>query len=220
MTFLDIIPKEDLKGYQKASFIKRAESYGKTPALIVVDMTYAFIDPKYPLANGEMGIRATKSIGIVLREARSKFIPIIFTKIYPHMSGRPEYTISKKRMVDIRMPARAYEIVKELKPRRGEHVITKGKASAFFGTHLLSILINYNVDTVIITGATTSGCVRATVVDAASYNYTVIVPEECTADRAILPHNVNLFDMHMKYADVIPLSDVITYLKSLNITKN
>ena len=91
----------------------------------------------------------------------------------------------------------------------------KGKASPFFGTILPSILCQLGVDTLIITGATTSGCVRAAVVDAASYGYYVIVPIECCGDRSAISHKVSLMDMHMKYADVVNVSEVKDYIRGL-----
>ena len=95
-------------------------------------------------------------------------------------------------------------------------MIVKGKPSAFFGTQLHSMLTYHNVDTLIITGMVTSGCVRATVDDAFSYDYRVIIPEECVADRAEVPHRVNLFDMEMISADVIELEEVLRHLREVD----
>jgi maleamate amidohydrolase len=106
----------------------------------------------------------------------------------------------------------AFEIVPDLGPWPGERVIVKTMPSAFFGTPLASLLTYLAVDTCIVTGMVTSGCVRATVVDAFSHNFRVVVPEECVADRGELSHKVNLFDIHMKYGDVRPLDDVLEYL--------
>ncbi len=105
------------------------------------------------------------------------------------------------------------EILEELRPRKNEFVIAKDKPSAFFGTPLVSRLQYFNVDTLIITGMVTSGCVRATVVDAFSHNYFIIIPEEGVADRGDISHQVSLFDMHMKYADVLHLPEVAAYLQ-------
>ena len=109
----------------------------------------------------------------------------------------------------------AHEIAPILKPQPGEVEIVKGKPSGFFGTSLASMLAYHSVDTVMVTGMVTSGCVRATVVDAFSYNYRVIVPIECSADRGDISHQINLFDMDMKYADVIPLDEVLDHLATL-----
>jgi nicotinamidase-related amidase len=107
---------------------------------------------------------------------------------------------------------RGTTIVDELKPEPGEIAIAKAVPSAFFGTHLASYLVGERVDTVIVTGCTTSGCVRATVVDSYSYRFHTVVPIEAVFDRAEIPHRVNLFDMAMKYAHVVPVRDVETWL--------
>jgi maleamate amidohydrolase len=105
--------------------------------------------------------------------------------------------------------------VPALAPAEGEIVINKGgKPSGFFGTALASYLIDAGADTVIVTGMTTSGCVRATVLDAFQYNFNVVVPFECAADRSQISHRVSLFDLHMKYADVVSLGETVDYLES------
>ena len=91
----------------------------------------------------------------------------------------------------------------------------KKGASGFFGTNLASILVSQGVDTVILCGATTSGCVRATAVDLLQYGWPTIVPRECVADRAQAPHEANLFDIQAKYADVVPLEDALAYVESV-----
>jgi nicotinamidase-related amidase len=107
------------------------------------------------------------------------------------------------------------EIVAEIAPQNGDIVVRKQKPSAFFGTPLTSMLNEVHTDSVLVTGCTTSGCVRASVIDDFSYIYKVSVIEECVFDRLIASHKVNLFDMNAKYADVIPLSDAIEYVRSL-----
>lgn len=104
----------------------------------------------------------------------------------------------------------ADSVIPELRPLDDDIIVTKAKASVFFGTQLASMLVSLGIDTIIVTGVTTSGCVRATVVDGFSNNFRVIVPAECVGDRASLPHKVSLFDMDMKYADVMDLDDVLT----------
>ncbi len=107
------------------------------------------------------------------------------------------------------------EIVAELAPQLGEVIIAKDATSAFFGTNLVSHLVQAGVDTVLVSGCTTSGCVRATVVDSHDYRFRTIVVEECVFDRAITPHRLNLFDMAAKYADVRHLDEVLEYLPSV-----
>ena len=103
----------------------------------------------------------------------------------------------------------------EIAPGPGDILIPKEKPSLFFATPLLSYLIYHNVDTVFVCGTTTSGCVRATVIDAFSYNFKVGVIEECTFDRGEVSHKINLFDMNAKYADVMPVGEVMDYLQSI-----
>jgi nicotinamidase-related amidase len=107
------------------------------------------------------------------------------------------------------------EIVKEIAPQASDIVIHKPKPSGFFGTPLQSVLNDYGVDTLLVTGGSTSGCVRATVIDAFSFNYFVAVVEEGTFDRIQLSHKANLLDMNIKYADVMKAEDVAHYLDSL-----
>jgi nicotinamidase-related amidase len=109
----------------------------------------------------------------------------------------------------------AYEIVPQLAPRPTESVVVKSAPSAFTGTDLVSYLIFHNVDTVIVTGTVTSGCVRDTALDAFNYSFRVIVPEDAVCDRGITSHKVTLFDLHMKYADVVPTADVLAYLQTV-----
>ena len=107
------------------------------------------------------------------------------------------------------------EIVAEIAPQKGEMVVRKQKPSAFFGTPLISMLNEVHADTVLVAGTTTSGCVRASVIDAFSYNFTVAVVEECTFDRGQASHKINLFDMNMKYADVVSLAETVEYIRDL-----
>ncbi len=213
----EIIPESDVKMLEKYGGGHRV-GFGKKIAVIVVDMTYEFIDDEYSCGYSKTGKPSVRAIAKLLYKAREVGIPIVYTKGLP-LYGRAE----KGRWIDkVRheneAPLTAKEIVKDIAPRGQDIVISKAKPSGFFGTQLQSILTYLNVDTLIISGMVTSGCVYATVLDAFSYNYRVIVPEECVADRAEISHKVSLFGMDMKYADVMPLSDVLEHLDS--ITKN
>jgi maleamate amidohydrolase len=110
---------------------------------------------------------------------------------------------------------RRYEIVDEVAPLAGEVVLHKTAPSAFFHTSLVPYLISLAIDTIVVAGESTSGCVRATVVDGKSYRYRMLVPEECVFDRDEAPHAINLFDLDQKYADVIPLEEVLNYLRGV-----
>lgn len=212
MDYTDIIPQRDMEAYKKAGFGKRM-GFGKKPCVIVIDMTYGFVDPKNSLAHGSMGFEAVKNLKPLLDKARECKVPIIYTTGLNSISNSQPIGISRKVVVNPKQQEN--EIVEEIKPFPEDIIVAKGKASVFFGTTILTFLTRHNVDTLIITGATTSGCVRGSVVEAASYDYYVAVPEECVADRAEVPHKVNLFDMEMKYADVVRTKEVIDYFRSL-----
>lgn len=215
MDFSQFIPPRDLGVFEKARHGERM-GFGKAPCLLLVDMTHAFADPGYALCGGELPVRAVKESTVLLAAARRKGIPVIYTRGVSNSVNPADWGSSRKRMVNREFKRdQANEIVGAVAPLPDEIVIEKPKASAFFGTNLLGTLIFHRVDTVIVAGISTSGCVRATVVDAASHNYYVIVPEECVGDRAELSHRVSLFDMHMKYADVLPTSEVVQYIQAL-----
>ena len=110
------------------------------------------------------------------------------------------------------VPPRGYEFVKEIAPEPGDLLLPKNQASAFFGTPLASHLVQMGVDTVVVVGCTTSGCVRGSVVDGFAYNFKVVVPQDCVYDRSQVSHAVNLFDMSEKYADVMTSAEAIRVL--------
>jgi maleamate amidohydrolase len=207
----DVIPKEDLVMFAKAKFGSKGE-FGKNPAILFVDITYGFVDESYPLGC-KMGWPVVLANKKLLVKGREKGAPIFFTRGMHGTTfterGRWKYRTSFETK---NFDPKVHQIVEELKPKPDEVVITKIFPSGFFNTNLVSMLILHHVDTVIVTGLVTSGCVRATVVDAFSYNFIVIVPEECVGDRGVVSHKVSLFDMQMKYANVVPLSEVIDYL--------
>ncbi|MFQ5692025.1 MAG: isochorismatase family protein [Nitrospinota bacterium] len=205
---------EDLKYFEKGHPGGRI-GFGARPAVVVVDMTRAFVEEEYPLACEKTGRPCAAAIRRLLDAARGAEVPVFFTggRVFdqPVLKGRWKSNHENPLL----MSPKAHEIVEEVAPRPGEIVIRKSKPSAFFGTDLNAYLIYHGVDTLIVTGMVTSGCVRATAVDAFSLNYRVVVPIECAADRSETSHKVSLVDMHMKYADVIPLDEVIPYLEGV-----
>jgi maleamate amidohydrolase len=215
-----LIPPTDLKMYQKAGFGHRI-GFGHTPAVLVVDATRAFVEDRFPLGNSKTGQPAIAAIRRLLDVARGRHLPILFTRMQafanPAEAGR-WYDVAPGVLGDPDDPefAEGAVIPPEIAPQPGETVITKSKPSAFFGTQLESQLVFHGVDTLIVTGMVTSGCVRATVDDAFAHNYRVVVPIECVSDRAEVPHLVNLFDMDMISADVLPLKTVLDYLSTLD----
>jgi nicotinamidase-related amidase len=185
-------------------------------------MTLAFVDSAYPSGWSETGYPAVAANKVLLDAARDSGIPIFFTKSgLPPAAQRTD--AQKGRWKRPQGYSTAFTglpdgdvIVDDLTPREGELVIDKGgKPSAFFGTVLESYLTYYRIDTTIITGMVTSGCVRATVLDAFQNNYFVVVPQECVADRSQISHKVTLFDLHSKYADVASLEETLRYLKKV-----
>jgi len=203
-------------GFEQAS---RPMEVGSRPALIIVDMTRAFVDSAYPTGWSETGYPAAAANQRLLAAARDAGIPVFFTKSRAESAPAPtaaEQGLWKNRAsrppADPSLPP-GDVIVDQLTPVEGEVVINKGgKPSAFFGTPLSSLLTYHKIDTTIVTGMVTSGCVRATALDAFQYNYYVLVPYECCADRSQISHKVSLFDLHMKYADVVEMDETLDYL--------
>jgi nicotinamidase-related amidase len=212
----ELIPPEERERYARGNMGARV-GYGARPAVLVVDMTRAFADDRFPLGSSKTGGACAQAIRRLLDAARPRGVPVVYLRYGPFATdaewGR---WLDKGTAAEPDSPMRrpeAHEIVDLLEPAPGEAVLVKTKPSAFFGTPLAGLLTWHGVDTVIVTGMVTSGCVRATVVDAFSHNYRVVVPIECVADRSETCHQVNLFDMDMKYADVVPLGEVLDHLR-------
>lgn len=200
--------------YEKAGF-GNAVPRGLRPAVLVVDFTYGFTDKTYSTAaDMSAAISATRRL---LNTARDVHVPIVFTTIaYSEGEAKALAWLRKaKGMADMRIGTRLVEIDDRLGRQLSEPVVVKHGASAFFGTNLAALLTAQAVDTLIITGATTSGCVRASAVDAVQSGFNVLVPKECVADRAQQPHDANLFDIQQKYGDVISLDDALAYVTDI-----
>jgi maleamate amidohydrolase len=200
--------------YDRAGF-GRSVDRGTRPAIVVVDFSYGFTDPRYPTGADMTGpVLATARL---LESARTCGIPVVFTTIAYDTGQLRSLAWLKKAtgMAALELGSRLVDVDERLAPRTDEHLVVKTGASAFFGTALASYLASVRADTVIVTGATTSGCVRATVVDAVQHGYPTLVPRDCVADRASGPHEASLFDMNEKYGDVVDLDDVLAYLHAL-----
>ena len=203
--------------YERIGFSARS-GFGARPALLVVDMSHGCADP----AVSPIAIAMDAEIAAIRRlldAARARGVPIIYTTVVyrdPQLRDGGWFVRKIPALEALRPGSKAVEIIPALAPREGELLIEKPYASAFFGTSLTSYLTTARVDTVIVTGNSTSGCVRATVVDAVSSGFRVVVPRQCVADRVALSHAVNLFDMDAKYADVMELDDVLRALASVN----
>jgi maleamate amidohydrolase len=203
--------------------------FGERPVILIIDVIYAFCGEEslpilesiesYHNSCGEEAWDGVAAIERLIAMARVKRVPVIYTTGYDHpiagTFGLGRWNDKVPNEADD-IDERANEIVAPIAPERHDIVIEKTMPSAFFGTNLLSYLVNLRADTILVCGTTTSGCVRASVVDGFSYNYRMTVVEEGTFDRGQASHAINLFDMDMKYADVTPLDDVLAYLESLS----
>jgi nicotinamidase-related amidase len=200
--------------YQRAG-IGHNVTLGSRPAVLVVDFSCGFTDPECTLgADMTEPVEATKRL---LDVARGKGLPVVFTTIGYEASLRDGGLWLQKvpALGDLQIGGRWVEIDPRLEPREDEAIVLKKGASGFFGTNLASILISQQVDSVVLCGATTSGCIRATAIDLLQYGYPTIVPRECVADRAQAPHDANLFDINAKYADVVSVGEALEYLESV-----
>lgn len=211
----------DLSGYG------RRGGFGSRPALFIIDVQYNFCGDApgetifdglktYRTHCGEAGWHAVPHIERLMTLCRQLRFPIFYTvsERRPDLldSGAQVGKSHRGTEKTVLAGTRATQTVEPLAPRPEDILISKRKPSAFFGTPLMSHLNYLDVDTVIITGCTTSGCIRATAVDAFSYNFKVVIPEECTFDRFEFSHAASLFDLNCKYADVIPIQEVIDHL--------
>ena len=206
--------KDVEQDYQRKG-LGESVGFGQRPAIVVVDFIKSFTDPASPLgSNLDAEVEATAR---VLALARRKRLPTVFTTVAYDPNLR-EAGVFVRKLPALKLLVKGSEAV-EVDPRLGmlpdEHLIVKSYASAFFGTALGSLLVSQGVDTVIVTGCTTSGCVRATAVDSMQHGFPTIVPRQCVGDRAEMPHEANLFDINAMYGDVVDLDVVLGYLNSL-----
>lgn len=185
---------------------------GTRPAVLVVDFSAGFTHPEYP-PGAELSSEVTATRR-VLEAARAQGLPVFFTTIAFEPSLRDAGVWLQKfpGLASLVIGSAQVQIDDRLGRSADEPVIVKKGASAFFGTNLAALLAAARVDTLIVCGATTSGCVRASVVDAVQYGFPTLVPAECVGDRARGPHDANLFDIDSKYADVVTVDDVLGYL--------
>jgi maleamate amidohydrolase len=189
--------------------------FGERPALIIIDMIKAFTNPEMPLgADLDSQIAATRPL---LDAAHARNIPVIFsTVIYdPEMKEAGIWGLKIKGTQTLITGTDAVEVDERLDMRAGDSLLVKKYASCFFGTDLVSRLMSQQIDTLIITGCTTSGCVRATAVDAVQNGVRPMVVREAVGDRSVSAHEQSLFDLNAKYADVVSLDETVQYLKTV-----
>jgi len=219
----NIISEEEQRAYRAAGF-GNPSGVGARPALLVIDVQYRTVGttPKsfwesikeFPTSCGEVGWRAVQAIVPLLAEFRRRGWPVLYPHVAPKKStdgGR----LAEKIPAIMNIAEKGYEFVAEVAPREGDVLLPKKHPSAFFATPLVSHLIDLGVDTLVITGCTTSGCVRGSVVDAFAYNFHVLVPSDCVYDRSATSHAVNLFDMASKYADVATAAEIMEKLRAV-----
>jgi len=193
--------------------------FGSRPALVIVDLVNGFTDPASPLGSSMTAeVEATK---IVLGAARVKRIPTFFTTVAYDDSDLQDSGVWAKKIAGLtilRNGSTAVQVDERLERAPDEAILVKKYASAFFGTDLGSRLTSRSIDTILIAGCSTSGCVRATAVDALQLGFRPIVIRECVADRSAAAHEQSLFDLEEKYADVISVDNVLSYLNELKET--
>jgi maleamate amidohydrolase len=224
-----LLTPQDRAVIERGRWAQRA-GFGERPALLLVDCQYYMTGIRgvpdnatnYPLACGEAAFAATDEMARLLKASRQAGIPIFFTRYVVDPINDDVGMFNRKIGAGIGRGENLYfagthgaEIINELKPLPTEIVVDKKKYSPFFGTPLLSLLIDRHVDTCIIVGGSTSNCIRAAAVDSTQYNFFTIVPEEAVYDRLPLAHTLNLFDINRSYGDVLPVEEVLTYLAGI-----
>lgn len=212
-----VVSEADLEVYRKAGF-GRTGGLGKRPVLLVIDVQYRTVGntPKpileslqdYPTSCGEYGWRAVSQIEKLVQAFRRHKLPIIYPSIAPK-TPRDMGRFANKMPSAPQDNPKAFEIVASIAPAPDDIVLYKHFSSAFFGTALATHLVRLGADSLVLTGCTTSGCVRATAVDACSLDYRIVVPEDAVYDRGQVSHAVNLFDIANKYADVVPTAEAV-----------
>ena len=201
--------------YEQQGIFMKTFGFGSKPALLIIDMAYGWTDPEYATGSQRLD-EAVTGINRLLPVCRNAGVPIIYTTYpAPRNSEEPMHATDEARTRFTPWDQHACEIDDRLAPHSDDLIIYKENASAFFGTALATYLIDRSVDTLIITGCSTSACVRATATDARAYRFKAIVPRECVQDRAAAAHEWNLLDIDAKFGDVVPTDNVIAYISSL-----
>lgn len=216
----NIIGQDEINAYNAAGFGK-SSGLGKRPALLIIDVQYRTVGttPKpflksieeFPTSCGQVGWDAVTHIKSLLNYFRKRRWPVLYPYVAPKMNfdqGR----LAEKVPALMRVAEKGYEFVADIAPQPEDILLPKKHPSAFFGTPLVSYLVDKNVDTLVVTGCTTSGCVRGSVVDGFAYNFRIVVPHDAVYDRSDTSHAVNLFDMSAKYADVMTTSETLSRL--------
>jgi len=193
---------------------RESQGLGVRPALLIVDMINSFTDPDCPLGS-EAGdvVEANRKL---LHAFREKSLPVVFTTVVYHDDSQARVFRDRIPALDILQPGTHWvKVDSRLEPAEGEPVFEKQWASGFFKTGLDEYLRKAGVDSLVVTGLTTSGCVRATAVDGLQHDFKVVIPAEAVGDRNAEAHRANLFDLNAKYADVLDLEQVLRLIENL-----
>ena len=204
----------DIEIYQQQGFGNEM-GFGTSPALLIVDFVNDFTDPS-AFGGGNIDAAIANTRGL-LAAAREGSFPVAFTRVVYASDGADLGVFARKApaLATLTEEAPGAQIVDALAPQPGEYIVRKTQPSAFFGTELAPWLVGKGVDTVVVTGCTTSGCVRASVVDAMSHNFRTVVAVDGVGDRALAPHEANLFDMEQKYADLMTCAEIARHFQKL-----
>lgn len=202
--------------YRQRGIFQERFGFGKSPAIVVVDFAYGWTDDAYAGGSRRLDGPVEKTRQL-LDAARPKGVPVIFTTspFHPQTGDQPFKSAADRSPGFREWDARAVQIDERVAPRPEDLVIEKENASAFFGTHLASYLIEHGIDTLLITGCSTSACIRATATDAKSYRFKPVIIEECVGDRAAAAHVFTLFDIQARFADVVSLETAVDYIGGL-----
>ena len=202
--------------YNEHGIFLKKFGYGEKPALVIIDMAYGWTSPEYATGSARLD-EAVEGIQRLLPLCRTKGAPVIYTTSpFREAEADPMHRRAESGATYRPWDAHACEIDVRLKPENGDFIIYKENASAFFGTHLAAYLVEHGVDTLIVTGCSTSACVRATATDARAYRFKPIIPRQCVQDRAAAAHEWNLFDIDAKFGDVVDIQEVLDYLDKLS----
>lgn len=193
---------------------RKSQGLGRRPALLLVDLIVGFTDPECALGSEAGDVVAAN--GRLLEAFRDKGLPVAFTTVVYHDERQARVFRDRVPALNLLEPgSRWVQVDPRLRPAPGEAVVEKQWASGFFKTTLDEYLRNAGVDSLVVTGLTTSGCVRATAVDGLQHDYKVVVPREAVGDRNPEAHRANLFDLNAKYADVLDLEQVFDLIRQL-----
>ena len=218
-----IIPEHDREIYEKAGYAGK-QGFGQRPALLVIDVITGFTGTKpmetleaideFRSSCGKVAWQALPHIRKLIVACRKQNLPVVYSTADPAFKAvfgnATKRTKEATTMTDL-----SVEFPQMIRPRKDEFVVHKARASAFFGTHLITYLTRKNIDSLIVTGCTTSGCVRATVIDGFSNGFPVFVVEEGVFDRSQFSHLVNLYEMNSKYATVVTRDEALSHVSRL-----